>query len=190
MAEVLLNTVDLDVFGGPSTVDVSVDFGRAGDRGSRIWVGNGAPETNLTSSQVIKIGDLYINTNTVDKYYSWLYTYTETVGGPAWVKVLKLNPSLFSTIASPTFDAGKATVNIPLLDITSDVSVSPEQFIVRYSIENAAENPIAASFTYSIETILSVRYLQIKLSAVKYSGTTWSNLTGANKVHILVSYLS
>ena len=190
MAEVLLTTVDLDVFGGPSTVDVSVDFGRAGERGSRIWVGNGAPETSLTSSQVIKIGDLFINTNTVSQYYSWLYTYTETVGGPAWVRVLKLNPSLFSTISNANFDAGDAIVNIPLLDITSDVSVSPEQFIVRYSMENAAGDPVASSFTYSIETILSVRYLQIRISAVKYSGTTWSNLTGANKVHILVSYLS
>jgi hypothetical protein len=190
MAQTLLSTVDLDVFGGPSTVEVSADFGQTGERGSRIWVGNGAPELTLTSSQVIKIGDLFINTNTVDKYYSWLYTYTETVGGAAWVRVLKLNPSLFSTISNPTFDAGDATVNIPLLDITSDVSVSPEQFIVRYSMENAAGDPIASSFTYSIETILSVRYLQIRLSAVKYSGTTWSNLTGSHPVHILVSYLS
>jgi hypothetical protein len=190
MAEVLLSTVDLDVFGGPSTVDVSVDFGRAGERGSRIWVGNGAPETSLTSSQVIKIGDLFINTNPVEKFYSWLYTYTETVGGPAWLRVLKLNPSLFSTIANPSFDDGDATVNIPLLDLTSDISVSPEQFIIRYSMENAAGDPIASSFTYSIETILSVRYLQIRFAAVKYSGTTWSNLTGNNKIHILVSYLS
>jgi hypothetical protein len=190
MAQVLLSTVDLDVFGGPSTIDVSVDFGRAGERGSRIWVGNGEPELNLTSSQVIRIGDLFINTNPVDKFYSWLYTYTETVGGPAWLRVLKLNPSLFSTIANPSFDDGDATVNIPLLDLTSDISVSPEQFIVRYSMENAAGDPLASSFTYSIETILSVRYLQIRFSAVKYSGTTWSNLTGNNKIHILVSYLS
>lgn len=190
MAQTLLSTVDLDVFGGPSTVDVSVDFGKTGDRGSKIWVGNGAPELNLTSSQIIKIGDLFINTNPVDEYYTWLYTYTETVGGPQWVRVLKLNPSLFSIIETTSFTNGLGTINIPLLNITSDVSISPEQFTVRYSLENAAGDPVASSFNYSIETILGVRYLQIRISAVKYSGNAWVDLTGSNTAHFLVSYIS
>jgi hypothetical protein len=189
MADVLLSTVNLDVFGGPSVVDVSVDVGRTGDRGSRIWVGNGAPETNLVG-QDIKLGDLFINTNTVDQYYSWLYAYTQSIAGPEWIRTVKLNPSQYSEISLANFIDGEATVNIPLLDITSDTAVSPEDFIIRHSFEILPAVPIAAGFEYSIETISEVRFLQIRFSAVKYSGGTWSNLTGANKIHVFVSYLS
>ena len=62
MADILLDTVDLTVFGGPTTVDVSVDFGAEGVRGSKIWSGPGAPEVYLVG-QSIQINDLYINTN-------------------------------------------------------------------------------------------------------------------------------
>ena len=34
MADVVLSTVDLDVFGGPTSLDVSVDFGQTGSRGN------------------------------------------------------------------------------------------------------------------------------------------------------------
>lgn len=190
MVDVNLSPTTLDVFGGPASIDVSIDFGKTGDRGSRIWVGNGNPATVLTSSQDVKIGDLYINTNTSNQYYSWLYTYVESVSGAAWERALKLNPQQHSMISTANFIDGTATINIPLTEITSDTAVSPEQFMIRYDFENSTGTPVSSSFKYSIETISTVKYLQIIVSAIKYSGSAWSNLTGSNKVHLFVSYLS
>jgi hypothetical protein len=87
VADYVLETVDLDVFGGPTSLDVSTDFGRAGTRGTRVWVGTGAPEITLTT-QDIALYDLYINTNTVDQYYSWLYQYVPEV---SWKLYLALD---------------------------------------------------------------------------------------------------
>lgn len=89
MADVVLSNVDLDVFGGPSTVDVSVDFGQTGSRGSKFWVGDGAPEGALAEQDIL-IGDVYINTLSSDAYYGWLYQYIETPGSPQWEKQYQL----------------------------------------------------------------------------------------------------
>jgi hypothetical protein len=187
MVDYILENEDLDVFGGPATIDLSVDFGRTGERGSRTWVGNGDPAIVL-ASQDIKLFDLYINTNAAD--YSWLYQYVAEIGGPAWVKVLRLNPQQASKISTVTFTSGEATLNIPTSTITSDTTLDASQFIVRYNLENAAGNPVASSFTYSIETISTVKYIQIVINGAEWNGTAWTSLGGDHKVHTFISYLS
>jgi hypothetical protein len=189
VVDYVLQTTDLDVFGGPTRLDVSTDFGRAGARGTRVWVGTGSPELTLTT-QDIALFDLFINTNTVDQYYSWLYQYVPEVGNPVWRRVLKLNPQQNSKISLVSFDAGEGTLDIPLSTITEDTTVLASQFIIRHNFENAAGNPVASSFTYSIETILSVKYLRIVFKAAAWDGTDWANLGGSHKVHTFISYLS
>ena len=188
MVDYVLQTTDLDVFGGPTSLDISTDFGKTGDRGTRVWVGTGAPETVLTT-QDIALYDLYINTNTVDQYYSWLYQYVPEVGNPTWVRVLKLNPQQHSKISLVTFSAGEGTLDIPTSLITQDTNIIADQFIVRYNMEDLA-NPIASSFNYSIETVLSVKYLRINFNAAEFDGADWTGLEGSYKVHTFVSYLS
>lgn len=189
MVDYVLNTVDLDVFGGPTSLDVSTDFGKTGDRGTRVWVGTGSPENTLTT-QDIALYDLYINTNTVDNYYSWLYQYVPEVGNPTWTRVLKMNPQQNSKISLATFTDGFADLDIPLSTITADTNVIASQFIIRYNIENNAGNAVSTSFTYSIATVLGVKYLRITIKAIEYSGSAWSSLSGSHKVHTFVSYLS
>jgi hypothetical protein len=189
MVDYVLQTVDLDVFGGPASLNVSTDFGKTGDRGTRVWVGTGPPEQILTT-QDIALYDLYINTNSVDQYYSWLYQYVPQIGTPTWQRVLKLNPSQYSSISVATFEDGSATLDIPISNITTDPTIGINQFIFRYSLENSAGFPISSSFTYSLETVLSVRYLRIVFKAIEFDGTEWLNLSGSYKVHTFVSYLS
>ena len=199
MVNVVLQTVDLDVFGGPTSLNVSTDFGKAGVRGTRVWVGNGAPETELIT-QDVNLYDLFINTNSFDEYYSWLYQYVPSIGSPAWERVLKLNPSQYSSINLINFDEGTAILNIPMANITKDTTLLTSQFIIRSSFENGVYNgttpaestgsPIASSFTYGIPIISGVRYLQIVFKAAAFDGTDWAGLEGSHKVHTFVSYLS
>jgi hypothetical protein len=112
------------------------------------------------------------------------------VGNPVWRRVLKLNPQQNSKISTVTFDAGEGTLDIPLSTITEDTTVLASQFIIRYNFENAAGEPVASSFTYSIETILSVKYLRIVFNSIAWDGTDWTSLSGTHKVHTFISYLS
>jgi hypothetical protein len=187
MVDYILENEDLDVFGGPATVDVSVDFGRTGERGSRTWVGSGNPATVL-ASQDVKLYDTYINTSPAD--YSWMYQYVAEVGTPSWTKILKLNPQQASAITTASFTTGEATIDILASTITSDTTLAASQFIVRYNLENADGNPVASSFTYSIVTESGVKKIRIVINGAEWNGTSWSSLSGNHKVHTYISYLS
>jgi hypothetical protein len=186
MADIVLQTVDLDVFGGPSTLDVSVDFGQTGERGSRIYSGIGDPNTFLVGQEV-KLFDLFINTNSVDEYYGWLYQYIEQVGNPAWVRILQLNPSQYSAIEEVDFSAGSTIgtgiITIPINDITGDTLVAVSDFIIRYNI--SGNNPISSNF---VPTIVGTD-LVITIEAIEYSGGNWADLSDTVDVHLFISYV-
>jgi hypothetical protein len=186
MADIVLETTDLDVFGGPTSIDVSVDFGVTGTRGSRIWAGSGDPTTAL-SNQPVLLYDYFINTNQVDPFYGWLYQYIIEIGSPQWVRVLRLNPSQYSTKIVAPFTTGSSTVRIPITLLTADEGTLANRFTIRFNIEDTV--PVASSFTYSIDT--NNNELVIVVRAASWNGTTWSNINGVSKtVHFFVSYLA
>jgi hypothetical protein len=123
-----------------------------------------------------------------------MYQYLPEIGTPTWRRLLKLNPQQNSKISLVPFEDGEGELNIPLSIITEDTAVTTDKFIIRYNIENTAGDPIASSFTYSIETILGVKYLRIVFKAAVWDGTDWANLaegvTTSYKVHTFISYLS
>jgi hypothetical protein len=195
--DVNLNPVSLDVYGGPASIDVSLDYGAQGVRGSKIWVGSRGPVLSL-AGQDIRVGDLFINTNSTDNFYGWLYIYTESVAGPAWELALRLNQSQYSLRSSAPFNSdGVATILVPMTELTKDTALVKEKFTVRYSIENTSSDPVSSSFEYDIATIPDalendIVYLRVVITAIKYSGSAWSNLVTTNnntKVHLFISYL-
>ena len=177
MAEIVLSTVDLDVFGGPTSLDVSVDFGATGQRGSRFWAGANGPTVDLVG-QDVELFDVYLNTNT-----GVFSQYLLQVGSPTWVAILDIDVPQYSTISSPTFTAGSATVTIPIASLTTDTGTAASDFVIRYNIANS--NPVATSFSYSIVST----NIQIVISAIEYSGGSWSNLSGSKDVHLFISYI-
>lgn len=181
-----IDNIDLTVYGGPAEIDLSVDFGTQGVRGSRSWVGSGDPATVL-AGQDVALYDLYVNTNTSQTYYSWLYQYIETPGNPTWVPVLKLNPAQYSTIATTTFTTGSTTISIPVINLTAVNGVSINDFIIRYKIKNT--NPVSDAFTASITGTYPNQNLAIVVNGVSYNGSTWSQLTGSQDVHLFISYI-
>jgi hypothetical protein len=184
MADVVLSTVNLDVFGGPTSLDVSVDFGQTGVRGTRTWVGAGDP-SSILANQPVQLYDLFINTNTIDPFYGWLYQYILEVGSPAWVRVLRLNPSQYSAQIATAFTTGTGTIVVPISLLTSDAGTTAAKYTIRYSIEDTS--PVATAFTYTVDS----NNINITVKAASWNGTTWSNLNGVSKdVHLFISYLS
>jgi hypothetical protein len=180
-----IDNIDLTVYGGVENVELSVDFGSQGDRGSNIFAGNGDP-TVFLAGQDIQLNDLYINTNTANSYYGWLYQYLLEVGNPVWTPILKLDPSQYSNISTTTFTSGAATISIPVSELTTNSGTTVDDFIIRYNIKNA--NPVSSGFTYSVTGTDPNKNIVIAISGISYSGGTWSNLAGAQDVHLFISY--
>lgn len=181
-----IDNIDLTVYGGPAAIDLSVDFGTQGVRGSRTWAGNGDPAITL-AGQDIALYDWYVNTNTTSTYYSWLYQYLTETGNPVWTPVLKLNPSQWSTIYSATFTTGATTIAVPVSNLTSVNGVILSNFVIRYKINNST--PVADAFTVTLTGTYPNQNLSIVINGVSYNGSTWSQLTGTKDVHLFISYL-
>ena len=198
MVDAIITTPTLDVFGGPTSIDVSTDFGKPGLRGPIFWVGDRSPETFFSPSQLeqVKINDFFISTSNEPELYSWLYKRVPFFGveGFRWEKVLRLNPQQYSSKDIVEFIEGEGTVKILLTNITTDdpsIVNFANRFIIRNNFENSAGRPIASSFTYSIveDLLPDIYYLQIVFNAADFNGSSWSKLEGSHNVHSFVSYL-
>jgi hypothetical protein len=181
MAEIVLSTVDLDVFGGPSTLDVSVDFGQTGQRGSRIWGGSLGPTTDL-AGQDVQLYDLYLNYAT-----AIMFQYLEQVGNPEWVPVTSFTIPQYSVIATEDFSTGSTTgtvvVSIPISAVTPETGMLASDFVIRYNIEG--DNPIASNFS----VVLSGSNINITIEGIEYDSGSWTALTGEHDIHLFISYV-
>jgi hypothetical protein len=193
MAEVLLSTEDLDVFGGPSSIDVSVDFGATGQRGSFIWSGTLPPEQQLINQEILLL-DFYINTNT-----GQVFQYILEVGNPVWVPIFNLTLPQVSSIVSLDFNAqGQGDLIVPTSLINPYQDIEPnllpivvDDLVIRYNIQAPA--PASSTFFPVIQTnpMDGVEYLIITVAAIVFDPTTgqWGPLTGQHKVHWFVTWL-
>jgi hypothetical protein len=183
MPSVLLSNDDVTVLGPPETIELLVDIGPTGTRGSQIFAGLGNPNS-IDIGQIPLLNDLYLNISAGDEY-SYIYQYVSEPGGNTWIPVLKMNPVLYSKVQSISFSSGTASLTIAISDIVTvtGTALTESNFNVQYNILSA--NPIASSI--EIPTLADPDYLVINFHAVKYSGSSWSNLTGAVKLNLFIS---
>lgn len=189
MVDVLLNTEDVVVLGPPETVDVLVDIGPQGTRGTKFIVGSGEPNSQTSSGvllgQTLILNDMYIDTSPGEDY-GYLYQYVSQPGGNTWTKVLNMNPAIYSAVETISFSSGNGSITIPISNIVT-VTGSPltaSNFNVQYQIEGA--NPIASSL--EIPALVGAgTNLVINLHASQYSGGSWSALSGSKTVHLFIS---
>ena len=189
MVDVLLNTEDVVVLGPPQTIDVLVDIGPQGTRGTKFIVGSGEPNTQTSSNtllgQTLILNDMYINVSP-GQNYGYLYQYVSQPGGNTWIEVLHMNPAIYSAVEIIPFTSGNGSITIPISNIVS-VTGSPltaSNFNIQYQIEGA--NPIASSLEVPALAGAGTN-LVINLHGSQYSGASWSALTGNKTVHIFIS---
>ena len=145
MPDVLLNNEDITVLGPPETVELLVDIGPTGTRGSQVFVGVGDPNV-IEIGQTPLLNDLYINTSP-GANYGYLYQYVSQPGGNTWIEILELNPTIYSKNFLTTYSNGQASITIPISNIVTSTATPlvAENFNVQYSIVN--DNPVAASMS-------------------------------------------
>ena len=186
MPDVVLSNDDLTVLAGPSTVELLVDIGPTGTRGSKFFVGVGNPNSVTISTKILN--DMYIN-SAPGADYGYLYQYVSEPGGDAWVEVLKLNPTIYSKLHTVNFVsgtsayAGGGSVVIPITNISTASGLTAANFNVQYSIQNT--KPLASSLS---SVTVSGTNLVINLEASEYDGT-WDAFYEEVSVHIFVSVM-
>jgi len=94
--DVVVQQDDLVVLGPPTSVDVALDVGPQGPRGSTFFTGDGNPNL-LTISQFENIhgrtpvyGDIYLNIDSTGTDYGKFYSYTTVPGSDQWSPVIDL----------------------------------------------------------------------------------------------------
>jgi hypothetical protein len=185
--EVLVNTDDITVLGPPAQVNVQLDIGATGNRGSQIFVGTGNPN-EIEIGQDPTLNDLYINNAPGDEY-SYMYQYISGLGGLTWIPILKVNPTIYSANHLQTFSSGVSTLIIPIANIVqiSGASLTEENFSVKFSIGHS--NPIAASISAVAITGTNNENLSITVKAAELSSGTWQNLSTTVTVHLLITVI-
>ena len=191
MPDVLVSNDDITVLGPPEIVEVLVDIGPTGERGSKVFVGLGDPNS-IEIGQEIKLNDLYINAaQGLD--YGYLYQYVAEPGANLWVQVLKVSPVLYSKLHTVNFSSGAASITIPITNIVSvtGTPLTSANFNVQYSI--AYSKPLASAITIPALAGGGTN-LVINLSAVEFRSNVdsgpyedWSLLNQTVTVHLFIS---
>jgi hypothetical protein len=175
---------DVTVLAPPPVVEVLVDIGPQGVRGSQFFVGVGNPNS-VDIGQTVNLNDLYINTSPGGEL-GYLYQYVSEPGGDTWVQVLDIYPSVYSENAQVTFTSGAAEVVIPVADIVtvSGTSLTAENFSVQYTI--AHTNPVASAM--QIPPLAGAGdNLVINIDAVEYATGSWSALDESVTIHFNIT---
>jgi len=181
MPTVLVSNDDLTVLGSPEIVELLVDIGPTGTRGSKVFAGIGNPnDPGVLIGQTVLLNDLYINT-APGTDYGYLYQYISQPGGSSWIQILKLNPTIFPYIHQTTFTSGSAQIIIPISSITTQTSLTAENFNIQYNISNT--KPVSSAINL-VE--ISGTDLIIHMKAIEYE-SSWSNLSGIVTTYIFIS---
>lgn len=121
MVNVLLTTENVTVLGGPANVNLEVDFGPKGPRGSNIFSGTPSPDDFFTEEVAEALGlqvyDLYVNINPSSPDYGAFFQYQFIDNVNQWVELAQLfgpqgptGPTgprgLASTVTGPTGPQG------------------------------------------------------------------------------------
>jgi hypothetical protein len=194
MVDTVFSNDDLAVLGGPETVNVEVDFGPTGDRGSQIFTNTGKPViggNGLTAlAPDCQIFDLYINILSSDDEYQYVYQLQNVLGDPTWVKLFRLVSNIYSkNYTSVSFTAGEASINVPIAEILPTDFVgtaTADNFNVQYNILN--QLPQASSLSVGeVSTSGGEQVLPVTLNSYELVDGSFTAVTSPKSVHLFIT---
>jgi hypothetical protein len=193
---IVVTETEINVAGFVDQIDLSVDVGPRGRRGSITFAGSTLPPTSPDSSvtdiygmvDVFEPGDLYVRTGTGAPNYAFLYIYQQQPGGNTWSPICPLQPYLYNERRSITFTTGlSAEVQVALTDIfgTAVTSVPATDFIIQAT---AVMNDTNA-YNFSVKTVAvdnGAGLLRFFLNGRTLAATTVANASGAITINLSI----
>lgn len=142
----VVQTDSITVFGPPEIIEIGLDVGATGQRGSLIYSGVGDPTTNtgLFINEPAQVGDIYIRTD-FGSNYGLVYQYNVSPTGNQWNSILKVQPVTYNIIEELSFSSGSASYSIPVTDIYVDAPITLTAS--NFSVHLTPEHSKAISFS-------------------------------------------
>mgnify|MGYP003334834259 FL=1 len=165
MPEVVVIDPELSVYAPVTNVDVVVGIGATGTRGSKQFVGAGAPAvgTTIPTSETVLLNDLYLDVTT-----SNLYQYVVGTTSNQWTIVSKLAPLVYNVVKSDaSFSSGTASFSYSINTMFGLLSTT-NKFVVQHNIIGTTD-PIVSVIT---EPTLSGTTLSFSIKGKSFNGTT------------------
>jgi hypothetical protein len=197
VADILLSNDDVSVLGGPETINLELDFGPTGDRGSIIVGTQGDPRdasVHAAISQKLQALDLAVDYSPSSDTYRTVFQYISTPSGALqWTPLVSLKTDFYSYVKGP-FSPVNGKITIPPINVTdiyalSEGTVSSSRFSIQYSIsspENAG--PLATNLIVKdLITAQGFLALPLEIEGVEYDGTGWIPMTGPKLVHLFIT---
>jgi hypothetical protein len=120
MAEVVASSSSLSVLGGPASVQLSLNSGATGQRGTFIMYGFANPNTQEARETFIappQVFDFYVVVDPSSENYLQMYQYVNQDGQLTWIPSIKLAINIYSTTRPVTFIQGVGSTEINLSDL-------------------------------------------------------------------------
>lgn len=189
-----INTVisndDLTVLGPPTSIDLQLDIGPAGTRGSIFYSGSGDPNVNTSqfTSNPPNLNDIYIRTD-LGANYGTVYKYTSLPAGSQWQSILKFQPINYNDIRNITFTSGSATTTVILDDfyVNAPANLSTDQIAVQLTPENNV--PLVLSVSGKTLTSGTTRTFIVSMTGAEYSSGSWANMSGSANIALNLTLL-
>ena len=206
MAEVVVSSDDLTVLGGPAEIQLDLNIGAQGTRGTFIMYGLLNPsDPNAQFIATPIVFDLYVLTDPSSNDYLQVYQYVNQDGVLQWVKTFKLSQNFYATNRVVTFIDGAAEVfinifELGLTDLRLDYTTFTNTrflFNVQATLSNydlASEiDPLTpdthfpAAVSVKVEDIFldpedSEEKLKITLYAAEFNGTSMQSISAKNVI--------
>ena len=202
MADSIVSVDTVTLIGGPAKVNVDLDFGPQGQRGSLILYGLGKPgdlpaEDFSFAPQLL---DWYINLLTTDNEYLYIYQYVSKDGVTQWDRIFKIIPNVYNTNEVITFTDGQATINIAIANTTlallPGTDISQLKLNTHISLEVLPTTPLlesypmVSSFRIGEPTINNNEYyLPILVTAADVTPLGVVPITGDRTAHISINVI-
>jgi hypothetical protein len=199
MTDAVVSAIDLTVFGGPTSIDVDVDFGTQGERGSRIFGVIEDPRLLNTPKPVdAKVFDIAINVTPGTGTYLTFFQKTGS-GAEDWIPMTELFPNIYSAKEEVQFSAGTATFDIILNEVFTieDGNYDVERFSIQHTIENVEPGQprfaVSSSISLAVNAVGPNFVLTITINAIEYNPTgnngqpIWLNVSGPRTLHVLAT---
>jgi len=197
MADILLSNDDLTVFGGPETINLDLDFGPTGDRGSIIIGVQGDPRqasVNNLISQEIQALDIAIDYSPSSETYKTVFqNVIQPSGNPQWVELISLKSNFYSETKGPlTPINGKiviAPINLSSIYNLSEGEISSSRFTVQYSLSSSeSAGPLATNLVIKdLNTSQGFIALPLEIEGIEYLDGAWVPMTGPKYVHLFIT---